>query len=422
MLDEQNFSQTDLENILKKLPLDDSVKLINILQQERHPEGFFVILPSDILDDNNISSSAKIFYGRIMSLTHKEGYCYATNKYLAEKCKTNERNISNWLKILKDQMYIFCEYVKNEKGEIVLRKIFTRETYKRNNTKNFTTPPYNTPYQTMSDPLTENGKYNNKDNNNKNGLVDDNFSEENFQEGGYDFPPQNQTKPDHDFLLEDKNKTEEQPNLVANFLKNLPTEQKKYFLPLSKWLGYKLEKGHKFENYQNIKHELDVLIEIENNTHYDPNYVVDWNISKNYLALFKPFEKKKDTTNTSEETNLEEQPIDIFDPSLMPTVSESNELVAKFREKIYKNYGYHSYSSWFSNLTIEVKENKIYLQSENQFILEEIKNKYLKDVIYPNNVVKRGLETLAKTVFGNDNIEIFFIKKSIPADNNQLKS
>ena len=45
-----------------------------------------------------------------MLLSHKEGYCYADNKYLGNYLGVGPRRISSLLKELADNNYIIMEY------------------------------------------------------------------------------------------------------------------------------------------------------------------------------------------------------------------------------------------------------------------------------------------------------------------------
>lgn len=63
-----------------------------------------------IILDGNICNNNKILYGIIILLSHKEGYCYADNKYLGNWLGICPRRISILLKELADNNYIIMEY------------------------------------------------------------------------------------------------------------------------------------------------------------------------------------------------------------------------------------------------------------------------------------------------------------------------
>lgn len=80
-------------------------------------ENTYSIIPTFVMDNDNLSSNEKLLYGRISSLSNKRGYCFASNAYFAEKFKTTQRCIQKWLKKLKEENLIEIEfaYVKGTK-------------------------------------------------------------------------------------------------------------------------------------------------------------------------------------------------------------------------------------------------------------------------------------------------------------------
>lgn len=70
----------------------------------------YLKIPMFLADDKNIGHSGKLLYARLLLLTHKEGYCYADNKYLGNYLGVGPRRISSLLKELADNNYIIMEY------------------------------------------------------------------------------------------------------------------------------------------------------------------------------------------------------------------------------------------------------------------------------------------------------------------------
>ena len=52
--------------------------------EEKQNVGYYSIIPSTILYNKNLKANEKILYAVITSLSNKEGYCFASNKYFAE--------------------------------------------------------------------------------------------------------------------------------------------------------------------------------------------------------------------------------------------------------------------------------------------------------------------------------------------------
>ena len=64
----------------------------------------------------------------ISSLCAEKGYCYASNKYLAEQFEITEQSISNKIKKLENKNYIKTEYEKRG-CEVISRKIRLKNFY-----------------------------------------------------------------------------------------------------------------------------------------------------------------------------------------------------------------------------------------------------------------------------------------------------
>ncbi|NMW84718.1 helix-turn-helix domain-containing protein [Peptoniphilus sp. AGMB00490] len=80
---------------------------------------YYINIPSQIIENKNLSSSSKLLYGELIRLSTKEGYCFASNKYLGELVNKKERTIQKLLKELKESNLIKI-YIEN----INQRKIY----------------------------------------------------------------------------------------------------------------------------------------------------------------------------------------------------------------------------------------------------------------------------------------------------------
>ena len=78
----------------------------------------YVEVPMIVLLDNDISSISKLLMGLITTLTMKEGFCYASNKYLSNLLKVSRRTITCCISSLKRKNYIKVENDPN------MRKIY----------------------------------------------------------------------------------------------------------------------------------------------------------------------------------------------------------------------------------------------------------------------------------------------------------
>lgn len=84
--------------------------------------SYYAIIPANVRYDKNLPHGAKLLYGEITCLTHKEGYCYAQNAYFAELYGVTPQCISQWVKKLEAGGYISVIYIYSGK-EITQRQI-----------------------------------------------------------------------------------------------------------------------------------------------------------------------------------------------------------------------------------------------------------------------------------------------------------
>lgn len=87
-------------------------------------DNYYINIPGKIVDDLKINSGAKILFGKIQSLSHKEGFCWACNKYLAKLLGVSIRTVQRWIESLKENGYIKSEIIYKEgTKEVVCRKL-----------------------------------------------------------------------------------------------------------------------------------------------------------------------------------------------------------------------------------------------------------------------------------------------------------
>ena len=85
----------------------------------------YIKIPLILLEDNNVSSSAKLLYGLLVLLAYQEGYCYANNSYLADKLNLGIRAITRLLKELSDNNYIKMKFKHKFIQKIFINEIST---------------------------------------------------------------------------------------------------------------------------------------------------------------------------------------------------------------------------------------------------------------------------------------------------------
>ena len=87
----------------------------------------YIIIPQNIIEDNNLTSTDKLVYGIILRLTRSNGYCWATNQYMADILKINPRTVSSCIRKLRELGYINSCKNKNDKFKTFRKISFDKE-------------------------------------------------------------------------------------------------------------------------------------------------------------------------------------------------------------------------------------------------------------------------------------------------------
>ena len=116
--------------------------------------GYYAIIPATVLFNEKIKANEKLLYAIITVLSSKEGYCYASNSYLGRLLNSQPHTISKWVSHLKELGFVCIDIIKNDKGEIIQRRIYPNDTpYTINRTY-----PYST---NGTEGMSQKGQYNN---------------------------------------------------------------------------------------------------------------------------------------------------------------------------------------------------------------------------------------------------------------------
>lgn len=83
----------------------------------------YVEVPMIVLLDEDLSSTTKLLMGLITTLSMKDGFCYASNRYLSNLLKVSKRTITSSITSLRRKNYIRVEQLPNER-RIYLANIF----------------------------------------------------------------------------------------------------------------------------------------------------------------------------------------------------------------------------------------------------------------------------------------------------------
>lgn len=110
------------------------------LENEENKIGYYAIIPATVLFDKELKANEKLLYAIITVLSNKEGYCFASNSYLGNLLNAQPHTISKWVSHLKEKRYVCLDLIRNEKMEIIQRRIYPNDTpYAINRTYPYTT-------------------------------------------------------------------------------------------------------------------------------------------------------------------------------------------------------------------------------------------------------------------------------------------
>lgn len=98
------------------------------------PSSYYAIIPAYIRYNKELKFAERLMYGEITALSNKEGYCFASNRYFAELYGVSISTISRWISHLAELGSLHIEMIRNEKNEIIERRIYVVDTpYTQNN-------------------------------------------------------------------------------------------------------------------------------------------------------------------------------------------------------------------------------------------------------------------------------------------------
>ncbi len=83
----------------------------------------YVEVPMVVLLDEDLSSTTKLLMGLITTLSMKDGFCYASNRYLSNLLKVSKRTITSSITALRRKKYIKIDNEDNSR-KIYLANIF----------------------------------------------------------------------------------------------------------------------------------------------------------------------------------------------------------------------------------------------------------------------------------------------------------
>ena len=95
---------------------------------EENKIGYYAIIPATVLFNEKIKANEKLLYAIITVISNKEGYCYASNGYLGRLLNAKPHTVSKWVSHLKELEFVCLDMIRNDKGEIIQRRIYPNDT------------------------------------------------------------------------------------------------------------------------------------------------------------------------------------------------------------------------------------------------------------------------------------------------------
>ena len=135
------------------------------MKENKESIGYYSVIPTTVLYNKELKANEKLLYAIITSLACKEGYCFASNKYLAEKLDVNPKTISSWISDLRDKNFVIVELIRNENKQIIQRRIYINDVpYPLNNGYQYQSKNGQAIHQKVEDNnIRNNNKINNKE-------------------------------------------------------------------------------------------------------------------------------------------------------------------------------------------------------------------------------------------------------------------
>lgn len=89
--------------------------------------SYYATIPAPVRYDKNLKPMEKLMYGEISSLSNKWGFCIAGNTYFAKLYEVDKATVSRWIANLEKRGYIERQEIRNEKKQVVQRRIFMKD-------------------------------------------------------------------------------------------------------------------------------------------------------------------------------------------------------------------------------------------------------------------------------------------------------
>lgn len=91
-------------------------------------ENYYITIPFPIIADKRLNDGDKLVYGEVSGLANREGYCFASNKYIGGVLGKSAMTVRRSIYKLRDLGYITVD-LKNSEDENTERKIYLTNAF-----------------------------------------------------------------------------------------------------------------------------------------------------------------------------------------------------------------------------------------------------------------------------------------------------
>ena len=86
--------------------------------------GYTALLPPRVRYDTQLRSTGKLLYAEISAMADVTGFCWATNRYLADLLGISRNTVTELLSELEERGYILIQVLRDEKNAVTERRLF----------------------------------------------------------------------------------------------------------------------------------------------------------------------------------------------------------------------------------------------------------------------------------------------------------
>lgn len=95
------------------------------MDADKRTAAWDAVIPSYVRYNDQLCPNAKLLYAEIRALSNRSGYCFASNRYLADILHISERSIARQISQLAELGFVVVKVCRDERnGKVTGRKIF----------------------------------------------------------------------------------------------------------------------------------------------------------------------------------------------------------------------------------------------------------------------------------------------------------